>query len=85
MTNKSSKSLEIIKEAFIVGIVTALIGFIIGTALMFTNKNFTLKKYYFWKRVLFSYFIVGVILQLGFEAFGVNKWYCKNGVACRTN
>ncbi len=77
--------MKIIKEALFVGIVTAIIGFIIGTALMFTNKNFTLKKYHFWGRVLFSYFIVGVILHLSFEAVGVNKWYCKNGVACQDN
>lgn len=71
-------TLIIIKESLLIGIVTGIVGFIVGTALMFTNKNFRLNKYYFWKRVLFSYFIVGVIIHLGFEAVGINKWYCKN-------
>lgn len=27
-------------------------------------------------------FSVGVLLHLLFEFSGINKWYCKNGVAC---
>lgn len=27
-------------------------------------------------------FLVGVLMHLLFEFSGINKWYCKNGVAC---
>lgn len=27
-------------------------------------------------------FLVGTLLHLTFEVLGLNKWYCKNGVAC---
>jgi len=75
--------MHIILEALIVGIVVGIFGFIISTSLMFMNKNFTLKKYYFWKSVLFSYFLTGFLFHLVAELSGVNKWYCKNGNACK--
>ena len=75
--------MHIILEALIVGIVVGIFGFIISTSLMFMNKNFTLKKYYFWKWVLFSYILTGFLFHLVAELSGVNKWYCKNGNACK--
>lgn len=75
--------IKILKEALVVGIITGIIGFIVSTSLMFVDKKFTLKKYIFWRQVLFSYFITGIIIHLLFEAFGTNKWYCKNGAACQ--
>ena len=75
--------MHIILEALIVGIVVGIFGFIISTSLMFMNKNFSLKKYYFWKRVLFSYILTGFLFHLVAELSGVNKWYCKNGNACK--
>jgi hypothetical protein len=30
-------------------------------------------------------FLVGFGIHLGFELVGLNKWYCRNGVACRSN
>jgi H+/Cl- antiporter ClcA len=75
--------MHIILEALIVGIVVGIFGFIISTSLMFMNKNFTLKKYYFWKWVLLSYILTGFLFHLVAELSGVNKWYCKNGNACK--
>lgn len=31
----------------------------------------------------FHLFIFGIIVHLLCEYTGINKWYCKNGVACR--
>ena len=28
------------------------------------------------------FFIAGVVVHLLCEYFGINKWYCKNGLAC---
>lgn len=74
---------SLLKEAIVVGVVTSIFGFIISTGLMFTKKDFTLKKYDFWPSVLLSYFITGFFLHLIFEMTGGNKWYCKNGNACK--
>ena len=75
--------MNIIVEALIVGGVVGVFGFILSTCLMFINKDFSLKKYNFWMWVLFSYFITGFLLHLLAELTGVNKWYCKNGNACK--
>jgi hypothetical protein len=72
-----------ILEALIVGFVTAIVGFIISTALMYIRKStFSLSEYTFWPYVLFGYFLTGFVLHLLFQWFGGNNWYCKHGYAC---
>ena len=75
--------MNIFLEALVVGIITGILGFIISTLLMFTNKNFSLTKYTFWPSVLFSYFITGFLIHLIYEYTKMNKWYCINGNACQ--
>lgn len=70
-------------EALTVGIATAIIGFIISTLFMLPSKNFSFKKYHFWPQVILAFFITGILIHLLCEVSGINKWYCKNGVACR--
>jgi len=38
------------------------------------NKNYVMEM---------SLFFTGFVSHLLFEAAGLNKWYCKNGVACK--
>ena len=72
-----------LKELIVIGVVTAITGFIISTVMMkMSDKNFSLEKYHFWKQVIIAYFLTGVLLHLGFEYFGLNKYYCKYGNAC---
>ena len=28
-------------------------------------------------------FVAGVLIHIGFEMLGFNKWYCKHGAACK--
>lgn len=70
-------------EALIVGLVTAVVGFIISTLFMLTSKDFSWKKYHFWPQVVLSYFITGFLMHIGFEFAGANKWYCHHGNACK--
>lgn len=74
--------MKVLLEALVVGLVTSIVGLIIATTLMFTQKDFSLKTYTFWPRVMIGYFLTGFLLHLLFEGLGANKWYCKNGNAC---
>ncbi len=74
--------MKVLIEALVVGLVTAIVGLVIATSLMFTEKDFSLKSYTFWPRVMLGYFLTGFVLHLLFESIGANKWYCRNGNAC---
>lgn len=75
--------MKLVYEMLAVGFLTAILGFIISTLLMYKfSENFTIKKYKFWPQVFLSFFITGCLIHLLCEYSGVNKWYCKNGVAC---
>ena len=81
-------STELIKEAIVVGIATVIIGQIVG---------FTMGKYVFqrpnikreckdWNKnnvMEWSLFITGFLIHILCEYFGINKWYCRNGSACK--
>ena len=76
--------INIIIEAFFIGISISILGFIISLAFMYLeDSNFSLAKFKFWKSVLFSYFLTGFIGHLFFQYVGLNKYYCKYGVACK--
>jgi len=71
-------------EVICVGLVTAVIGFIITSASMFISKrDFTWKKYNFWWQVALSLFITGALVHILCQLTGINHWYCDNGVACK--
>jgi O-antigen/teichoic acid export membrane protein len=73
-------------EILAVGVATAIIGFVISTLLMYVFvKDFSTKKYHFWWQVILSYFITGCLVHVLCQITGINKWYCKNGVACKFN
>lgn len=57
---------KLLIEAFFVGILLVIIGKFI------LGKDIDIKKLFF----------TGVIVHLICEVVGLNKWYCKNGVAC---
>lgn len=76
---------QLIFEAFVVGILAAIFGFVISTAIMFLNPEFSFEKYKFWPQVLISYFLTGVLLHFAFEFAGANAWYCNKGYACLQN
>jgi hypothetical protein len=76
--------MNILIEAILVGIAIAIIGFVISLLLMYIEDNkFTIKKYTFWKSVLLSNFLTGMVGHLFFQYVGLNSYYCKYGVACQ--
>jgi hypothetical protein len=71
-------------EALVIAIVISIIGFIIGTSLMFLNNpDFSFSKYKFWPYVVLGYFLTGFVTHLFFQWSGGNTWYCKHGDACK--
>ncbi len=58
---------KVLIEALFVGILLVVVG-------KFTLGNNTDVK---------KLFITGVIVHIICEIVGLNKWYCKNGAACR--
>jgi hypothetical protein len=64
--------MNIFLESLIVGLITAIVGFLITTLFMFIrNKDFSFEKYNFWHYVFFSYFLTGMIIHL---VFYYSKW-----------
>ena len=67
-----------------IGLAFGVLGLLISTAMMMTDKKFSFKRYHFWGQVFLSYALTGAAFHLLCEASGVNKWYCRNGHACRS-
>lgn len=78
----------LIIEAIVVGIMTVVFGNIAGFAVSpFLKVNLpdvcsTWNEFY---AMEVSLFITGVLIHFFCEFTGINKWYCKNGVACSRN
>ena len=71
--------LQLAFEAFIVGIINLVVGFIIS----YISMGDKAKTFDHWTGVLLSFFITGVTIHLLCEITGLNKKYCKHGNACK--
>lgn len=75
-------------EALVVGILLVIVGYLITIAInKLFNKNLSdsfinLKKN---RTFIIILFLSGSLTHLLFELLGSNKWYCKNGHACKSN
>lgn len=72
--------MQFIIELLIVGIMTMIIGTLISYFLMPSKERNEFKH---WNSILFTMFLTGFIVHLSCEIFGVNKYYCKYGYACK--
>jgi hypothetical protein len=79
-----TKMTKLLVEALVIGLAFGVLGLLISTAMMMTDKKFSFKRYHFWGQVFLSYALTGAAFHLLCEASGVNKWYCRNGHACRS-
>lgn len=73
-------------EATVIGILVVLVGFVVGPLVGYFlrvpvpeickkwNKNHVMEV---------SLFFIGFTVHLLCELFGLNKWYCQKGNACR--
>jgi len=76
--------MNLLFEAFVVGLGIAIMGFIVSSIIgLFTNNKKSdtrdWNKYYIMEIALF---LTGFIFHLVCELLGINTWYCKYGRAC---
>lgn len=72
-------------EALVVGILTVIIGSMVGYIIgsLFSNNLPKICKEWNKNHVMeISLFFTGFIIHILCEVIGINKWYCKNGNAC---
>lgn len=76
---------RLLVEAVSVGILTVLVGSLVGFILGKTVSTNLPKLCKEWNKnhiMEMSLFLTGVSVHFLCEITGINKWYCKNGVAC---
>ena len=74
---------QLLIEALVVGIATVVIGTLVSlmySAIVPKIEGKKWNKYFAMETVLF---LTGVMAHFLFEMIGANKWYCKNGYACK--
>ena len=78
--------MKLLKEAVVVGIATVVIGTLVGFVmgkLFSMNLPAICKKWNKNNIMEITLFLTGFLLHIICEYTGINKWYCKNGNACR--
>tara|TARA_A100001015_G_C14830964_1_gene648559 strand:- start:283 stop:528 length:246 start_codon:yes stop_codon:yes gene_type:complete len=79
-------NIRVLIEAGVVGIVVVVIGTLVGFVIGYFTKTELPPVCKDWNKnhvMEASLFLTGVITHILFEMFGGNKWYCKNGNACK--
>jgi len=71
-------------EALVVGVITAVVGLVISTAMMYaTQKGFSLRSYTFWWQVALAMFLTGALIHVVLELTGINRKWCDTVVGSR--
>ena len=78
--------MKLLIEALVVGILTVAVGSAVGYSLSYFTKSDLPKVCKDWNKFYImeiSLFLTGFFIHILCEAVGINRWYCKNGRACR--
>lgn len=73
---------KLLIEALVVGIAMVVVGLVVSSVIAYAKdgKVFSMKEQ-MWMGL--GLLLTGVVVHLGAEWSGVNKWYCENGNACQ--
>lgn len=79
---------ELLTEAVVVGFIVVIVGTLVAFSLrlFYPYKVELPKQCKQWNKYFvmeISLFFTGFFTHLLFDISGGNKWYCKNGVACK--
>lgn len=69
------------QEVLIIGFITIVIGVILKKIIKLIKLDKDTKERYHFDEI--SLFLLGAIVHILLEYSGLNKLYCKNGVACQ--
>ena len=75
--------LTLTKEAFVTGFVLTVLYMIMDYVYTVYYEKQTFEFNAFKKEYALVYF-AGVVGHLVLQASGINKWYCNNGLACKS-
>jgi hypothetical protein len=74
----------LLTEAFLVGVLIIPLGFLVLGLSFFLQNNVKLYRDMGPNFIMITgFFALGFITHIVCELSGINKWYCKNGNACR--
>lgn len=71
----------LITESLSVGLITGFVGLLVNFVLKSLNMNYEITCPP--QKIFIVFFLTGALIHTFFEIFGLNEWYCKNGVACK--
>tara|TARA_Y100000748_G_C15215258_1_gene379008 strand:+ start:142 stop:402 length:261 start_codon:yes stop_codon:yes gene_type:complete len=86
MISLNTLGMNLLVEAFFVGIAIVIMGTLVSGIFAYCMKSDLPPVCKDWNKnyiMEMSLFFTGFISHLLFEFIGLNKWYCKNGVACK--
>jgi len=75
-------------EAIFVGVLVVAVGTVVGYAVgKFASVDLpaVCKKWNKYHAMEISLFLTGFLVHIICEYIGLNRWYCKNGNACKRN
>ena len=75
-----NKYVGLLLESLSIGVVTVLIGLLLHYISLKTMGSHDLNNLKIFGVHLFA---IAVCVHLFYQASGINKWYCVNGVACQ--
>jgi len=73
-------------EAFFVGVSIVVMGTIVAGLFAYSMKSDLPPVCKDWNKnyaMELSLFFTGFVTHIFFEIVGLNKWYCRNGIACK--
>lgn len=79
-------SWQLLLEAVVVGIMTVVIGYIVGKITSHFVKDNLPPECDNWNKnhiMEINLFIIGFLVHILSEFGGLNHWYCRNGNACK--
>jgi hypothetical protein len=71
---------QVYKEAVAVGVLTVCVGSLVSFLFMQLPRPQPHWNSYHYMEL--SLMVTGMLIHLGCEASGLNKWYCQHGAAC---
>lgn len=71
-----------LKETFFIALSTMVVGLVISTLWMRATDG-DWPECHIQYSVAASLLLTGASVHILAQYFGINKWYCKNGIACK--